>query len=430
MVDFACLYARFDPAVALGPDDPAYVDWQAQVGLTDVKRQLANCVALSRESYSHRLVTGLRGGGKTTELRRLKRALEERSDGERWFVSFLDADDTLDLDDADPTDLVLGVVARLVADLAEAGVTVRVGGKLRAFLEAARDILRDSGVDVEIGDPLGIAKISATLKRQPSDRRRIRDLLEGRNLDTLYDAINEEVLPPVRERLAADGYAGVLAIVDQLDRVPPHDGRHALLFWEGRGKLKALDCHVLYTVPIEYAFSAAAPGLDQEYGETLGLPLLPVTAADPALRREAIAQASAIATRRIEGCGATALELFEDATALDALVELSGGHLRTLFLLVRTAIERSELVAPLSREHMERVITGLAAKYLDPLEREDREIALLVHATKDKPDDGPLLARFFALLHNQYVLTYWAGDQRWYDWHPLLGRTKLGRPAP
>jgi hypothetical protein len=206
-------------------------------------------VRLTTSGYSHRLVTGLRGGGKTTELRRLKRALEEGPLGQRYFVSFLDADDTLDLDDADPTDLVLAVVARLIADLRAAGVEVKAGKRLKSFLSAAQEILAsvpEAGVDVTLADPLGIAKLSTTLKRQPSVRKRVRDLLEGRNLDTLYDAINEEVLPPVRTQLGRDGYAGVLVVVDQLDRIPPEEDRHHKLFWEGRGKLTALDCHVLY----------------------------------------------------------------------------------------------------------------------------------------------------------------------------------------
>jgi hypothetical protein len=109
------LFQRFDPAIPLAADDPAYVDWQSEIGLTDVKQQLANSVLLTTHGYSHRLVTGLRGGGKTTELRRLQRTLETRPDGQRYFVSFLDADDTLDLDDADPTDLVLAVVRQLAS---------------------------------------------------------------------------------------------------------------------------------------------------------------------------------------------------------------------------------------------------------------------------------------------------------------------------
>jgi hypothetical protein len=432
MVDFPCLFQRFDPAVALAADDPAYVDWQSEVGLTDIKRQLANSVLLTTQGYSHRLVTGLRGGGKTTELRRVQRALQTRPEGQRYFVSFLDADDTLDLDDADPTDLVLAVVGQLVTDLKAAGVQVKLGGKLKGFLSTARDILHgipDAGVSLEIGDPAGIAKLSTTLKRQPSMRRELRELLEG-NLTTLYDAINDEVLPGVRERLKERGCVGILVIVDQLDRIAPEDDRHRLVFLEGRGKLKALDCHVLYTAPIEYAYSRACPTLENEYGEILGLPLIPVTAADPDVRRAALALTKRIALKRIESCATTESELFEDSASLDELVELSGGHVRTLFMLVRTAIERSGLVAPLTASHLQAVISGQAAKYLDPLEAPERAVALHVHETRAKPDDDELLDHFYNLLRDQYVFTYWAGDERWYDWNPLLGRSKLGASPP
>ena len=368
------------------------------------------------------------GGGKTTELRRLQQTLQTLPERQRYFVSLLDADDTLDLDDSDPTDLVLAVVRQLVTDLRDANVAVEAGNSFKTFLTAARDILRgipDAGVSFEVGDPAGIVALSATLKRQPSTRRPLRELLEG-NLSTLYDAINEEFLPAVRERLRERGYAGMLVIVDQLDRIPVANDRHRVVFWEGRGKLKALDCHVLYTAPIEYAFSRACPLLESEYGEILGLPLIPVTAADDAVRRNAVALTKRIALQRISGCGTTESELFEDPGTLGELVELSGGHLRTLFLLVRTAIERSGLVAPLTASHMHRVISGLAAKYLDPLEGPERDVALYVHDTKTRPDDDGLLDRFYDLLRDQYVLTYWAGEQRWYDWNPLLGRSALG----
>ncbi|MGH2898635.1 MAG: hypothetical protein ACRDMZ_08170, partial [Solirubrobacteraceae bacterium] len=186
----------------------------------------------------------------------------------------------------------------------------------------------------------------------------------------------------------------------------------------------------LYTAPIEYAFSRACPTLENEYGEILGLPLIPVAAADPALRAQAVELTRRIALQRIEGCGASESALFESPHALDELVELSGGHLRTLFLLVRTAIERSDLTAPLSADHMQRVIAGLAAKYLDPLERPERDVARAVHATKARPEDDALLDRFYDLLRDQYVFTYWSGEERWYDWNPLLGRSKLGAGAP
>jgi tetratricopeptide (TPR) repeat protein len=41
VVDFACLFQRFDPAIPLAAGDLAYVDWQSEIGFTDVKQQLA-----------------------------------------------------------------------------------------------------------------------------------------------------------------------------------------------------------------------------------------------------------------------------------------------------------------------------------------------------------------------------------------------------
>ena len=108
VIDFACRFRRFDPAVPLDAQDPAYVDWQTAVGLTDVKRQLVNGVVLMGDACTHRLFTGIRGGGKTTEPRKLERYLQDQPDGRKYLVSFLDADDSLDLDDADPTDVVVG----------------------------------------------------------------------------------------------------------------------------------------------------------------------------------------------------------------------------------------------------------------------------------------------------------------------------------
>lgn len=430
MVDFACLYEGFNPALPLDPNDPVYVDWQPIVGGDDVKRQLENSIWLSKNAFTHRLFTGLRGGGKTTELRRVADSLRTRPSGQRFFVSFLDADDTLDLDDVDPTDLVLAIVRQLVTDLRAAGILLSAGNKLKAFWQSAAESLRtlgDTGVDIKASDPWGIVELSTTLKRQPSIRRDVRKLLEGR-MATLYDAINDELLAAVRKKLAEQGIVGVVVIVDQLDRMSPEGDRHRRVFLEGRGKLKALNCHVVYTAPIEYAFSRASPTLEQEYGELLGLPLLPVSADDADVRARALSCMSAVANERITRCGTTEAELFESPAVLHDVICLSGGHLRSLFLLMRTAIETSHLTAPLRADHVSHVVGRLAAKYLDPLEQPEREVARLVHDTRAKPVGDDQLERFYGLLRDQFIFSYAVGERRWYDWNPLLSRSALGHP--
>lgn len=428
MVDFACIYEQFDPAVPLGPGDSTYVDWQKEVpGITDVKRQLANSILLTPNMHVHRLFTGHRGGGKTTELKRVAEYLRTRPIGSRYFVSFLDAEDTINLDDADATDLVIAIVRQLVTDLRAEGIDPPAGPKLKGFIESVREMFKgipDSGVDLKAGDPWGIVQLSTSLKRQPSLRRQVRALLEGR-LSSLYDGINEELLPGIVDKLQAKGYHGVAVIVDQLDRVPADGDRHHKLFFEGRGKLKALRCNIIYTAPIEYAYSQALPMLENEYNALLGLPLLPVSAMQEDVSREARSCVRSVIDERLAACGTIAGDVFDDLAAIDELVALSGGHLRTLFLLMRTVIETSDLVAPLSADHVHRVAAELAEKYLDPLEPAQRAVVREVHDSQDKPPDDARLDTFYELLRNQYVFAYAVANKRWYDWNPMLGRSSL-----
>jgi hypothetical protein len=308
MVDFACLFQRFDPAIALAADDPAYVDWQSEVGLTDVKQQLANSVLLMTHGYSHRVITGLRGGGKTTELRRLQQLLRTRPKGQRYFVCYLDADDTLNLDDAAATDLVLAIVRQPSPTCAPR--------TCRREREQVQELPRGHARHPSRNFPApanlaGIVALSTTLQRQPSTRRKARELLEG-NLPTLYDAINEELLAAVRKRPRERGCRGVRdrrsARSDPAEeRSPP-----ARSSWGGRGKLKELDCHVLTRRRSSTRSAARCRCWRNEYGELLGLPLIPVTATDDGVRRRAVASTKQIALERVTGCGSTESALFED----------------------------------------------------------------------------------------------------------------------
>jgi hypothetical protein len=85
------------------------------------------------------------------------------------------------------------------------------------------------------------------------------------------------------------------------------------------------------------------------------------------------------------------------------------------------------IVAPLTSEHVQRVVGRLAAKYLDPLEGPERGVVRLVHETKARPQAEAQLERFYDLLRDQYVFAYAVGENRWYDWNPLLEFSALGR---
>ena len=130
----AALYQQFDPAKALEADSKLYVDWQDELKdelqRDDLKPRLAASISLSGDEHVTRLLTGHRGVGKTTELKRVQRILEGNPTGRavgvgrRYFVSFLEAEEWLDLGDVGAPEIVFQIVRQLVDDLRKAGFAV------------------------------------------------------------------------------------------------------------------------------------------------------------------------------------------------------------------------------------------------------------------------------------------------------------------
>ena len=106
------LYGQFDPTRALEVEETdLYVNWQEDktIAPDDVKKLLARAIARS-EIPMCRLFTGHRGVGKTTELKRVKRILETGGAGRKLFVSFLLAQEWMDLQDVKAPDIIFNIV--------------------------------------------------------------------------------------------------------------------------------------------------------------------------------------------------------------------------------------------------------------------------------------------------------------------------------
>lgn len=177
------------------------------------------------------------------------------------------AEDWVDLEDVQPEDLVFQIVRQLIADLNNAGFKVAEKRFSEFFQQFRSAVSQASLTGVELGtDPL---KVSFTLKALPTARRDLRKLLQGQLL-TIYDLVNTEVLGKASQWLAKGGYQRILIIVDQLDRIPQKllNGvtNHENLFFDHAGTLRALRCDVLYTVPIELAYSRCRNRLKDHYG--------------------------------------------------------------------------------------------------------------------------------------------------------------------
>ncbi|MFN7959946.1 MAG: hypothetical protein U0002_01615 [Thermoanaerobaculia bacterium] len=425
------LYREFDPTRPLEAGEAEYVDWQKELGLDDVKPRLARSLSLSLDAPVCRLFTGHRGIGKTTELKRVKRLLEEGAAGQRYFVCYLESERWLDLEDVQAPEVVLHIVRQIVDDLRRKEVPLGESA-LGGFLNRLTELMKSEVELKEVKVPAGLVDFGFAIKDVTHARRKLRELLEGR-LPDLYDLVNREVLEPARRFLAKPengGYAGVVVIVDELDRIPQKvlndQGltNHENLFLDNARRFRALACHVVYTLPIELAYSTCRGRLQATYGtEILHLPVMPVCHRDGGGDPKAVAMLQRLVEARLAKAGATVQQCFAAPELLERLCRLSGGHFRNLFLLMRSALERSGAL-PLAEPVITRAVRRQAVDLSIALRREDWEILRRAHASKQAEDGDS--GSWLRLLKDGYAFAYEDEQGAWYDWNPLLAEVSRG----
>ena len=94
------IYNAFDPFEPLKPGDPAYVECGEVRGDSNIEKDLGRKIVRA-DSPTCQLYAGHRGGGKSTELLRLKKYLEDN----QCFVVYFSADKE-DIDSEDTQYLV------------------------------------------------------------------------------------------------------------------------------------------------------------------------------------------------------------------------------------------------------------------------------------------------------------------------------------
>ncbi len=437
MSEITALYRELDPLRPLAAEDhDLYVDWQGEIDIAggDVKSRLVRAFSrgASPERTIVRLLTGHKGSGKTTELNRVSSRLRN-GDEKRVFVSTLFAQEWLDIEDVQPEDLVLQIVRQLVADLQAVGMDLAQRRWTSFFKDMWGKAKSARLTEIEVAQaPL---RFSFALKDFPTARAEFRELLRG-HLPTVYDLVNRELLPHARAYLADQGYDDLLLIVDDLDKIPQKIlgdrsiTNHENLFLDHASTLRAIDCSLLLTVPIELAYSPAQGRLRDDYGaDILTVPLVSVATRDGTPIEQGEQALIAIIGRRvIRALGSSAMaidtaaeQLFTGHEQLLRVVRLSGGHVRGLLVMLTEMlgyVDDLPIGEAVIDSYAPRAAKDLGRALLDS----DREILRHVRASGTMVDER----RFFVLLRNQYIYAYEAGlDDYWYGLNPLLREVEL-----
>ncbi|HIK08141.1 MAG TPA: ATP-binding protein [Trichormus sp. M33_DOE_039] len=417
------LYNAFNPFEPLPAGDPKYVDCQDVRGDADILQELGNRMRLSDQN-TYQLYSGHRGAGKSTELLRLKKYLENR----QFYVVYFAADEEdIDSEDAQYTDILLACTRRLLKDLKEIASPRPILDWLKNRWEDVKDLVQtpiefDSlAIEAQLSQ---FAKLTANLRAVPELRQKIRQKINPHTV-TLIQVLNE-FLGDAKQNLP-NGYTKLAVIVDNLDRmVLVKDGERTNydeVFLDRSEQLQALDCHLVYTLPISMLYSTRATDLRDIYGECLTLPMIMVKTIQGDVYQPGINKVKEVINKRVRYIApelSLDKDIFDSPQTLEKLCLMSGGHVRNLLLLTQDAIGRTEDL-PITENAVRRAITQARDTYRRAVENSQWCLLAEVSRTKRIVNDD----EYRKLMYNRCLLEYRYMDdegemQRWYDIHPLI----------
>lgn len=417
------LYNAFDPFSPLRAGDPQYVDCREVRGDGDIIEDLGRKIKLSQR-MTCQLYAGHRGAGKSTELRRLQEYLQNQG----CFVVYFAADEQdINPEDTEYTDILLACTRHLLEELRKAN-----SKPLRDWMRDMWEDLKDLALTEVSFETLSLelqiaqfAKLTANVRTVPSLRQKIRDKINP-HTTTLIKALNEFIVD-AKQNLP-DKSSQLAVIADNLDRIVPfsQDGKRSNLdeiFLDRTEQLKALDCHVIYTIPISMVYSNRATELINNYNDPQVLPMIMVHNPDGSTNEAGLAKIKELIEKRVKQVNPNqSLErgLFDSRETLERLCLMSGGHVRNLLLMMQEAITRTEDL-PITAKAAQRAITQARDVYRRTPEEGEWQILAKVSQTQRILNDE----QHRNLLFSRCILEYRYYDeegemQPWYDVHPLI----------
>ena len=376
------------------------------------------------------LFTGHLGGGKSTELLRLKSKLEQ----DKYHVIYFDISKVVNMDDVDVSEILLAVTSAVSENLRSIDIDLRPPYLAQLFDEIKSILKMD--LNVEVDYQWGMFKLTSQAKGSKQIRDRVRQYLEPRTSNIL-ETINEAVLQPAIQKLQEEkGKPGLVVILDGLDRID-NDRRLPLgrtlaehLFIDRGEQLCGLHCHLVYTIPLGLVYSNNKPFLIDRLGGGLAPRVLPIVSVQlrngddcqegiSLLKQLVLARAfpEVEEEKRLELMG----EVFDSPETLDRLCRISGGHVRTLVRMLFSCLRKKEQL-PLSRDCLESVIVSelyssilgiTSEEWWDKLFRVAEQNNMVVDIEYQK------------MLHSLYILEYWDQKGGWFDINPLLKETEI-----
>ena len=372
---------------------------------------------------------------------RLKEFLEEKN----FFVVYFAAnDEDIDIEDTEYADILLACTKHLVQTikLADTNPLKGLSNWLEKRAQSFKDLLltelsfEDPSFEAKVAQ---FAKITATLKAQPDNRREIRDRINA-NAPSLLEALNQFI--EAAKQSLPKNYKDLVLIVDNLDRIVERQkaenqpSNYYEIFIKRHEQMRGLKCHVIYTVPIAMVYSERSTQLQNNFDETDVLPMIMVSDRhnqpdEKGLQKFREIIAKRIAQVTLDGNAiigenlAQNLEtkVLDSTETLNKLCLMSGGHVRLLMQMMQKALDWTDEL-PISQRSVRRAIEEAKDFFRKTIFEHQWQLLRQVAESKEilnneHDKEYPRLLASRCILEYRY---YDENDQlnSWHDVHPLV----------
>lgn len=415
----------------LDPSDREYVELYPEPS-SDPVAMLSKTIKWT-PGESVQLLSGFRGTGKSTELRRLRRDLETSG----YLVILADLKAYLNLSTSvDVSDFLMAIAGAFSEELSRPEF-LGSDPSHRAIWERIIDYFVTTKVDVPELSPSLKAGVSpvpgfqveaglalkANLKSDPVFKQKLQERMSG-HIGTFSGMVHEyfeSCVAALRQKL--DG-GEVVFLLDSIEQIRGTSVNAAevqssveSLFAEHADKLHLPRIHVVYTVPPYLKVKHAGISSLYEPGGLRILPALKIRDRSRQPVEEGLRRLREIIARR----GDWRLlfgEGNEGAELLDRVIIASGGHLRDLLRLTAEIIRRCD-VPPVSVDVVDAAIRQIRTEYLPITDEDALWLKKISESHRASLRDTSCLPDFARLLDTHLVLCYQNGEE-WYDVHPLV----------
>jgi energy-coupling factor transporter ATP-binding protein EcfA2 len=377
------------------------------------------------EEFTTILFTGHRGCGKSTELRRLEEKWKQE-----YFIIYLEADREIDIQDARYTDLYLVLFKQIEYELRK--LAIQFDRALISNFEAwFKEITEENEQTVESSVSMSgtlevssspvpipfiaklLVKLLAQIKGSDKSKKTIRQVLE-QDISRLQADLNfllQDGLSKLRVKFPH--YKGFLVVFDNLDRVPPSVGDH--LFFDYAPQLQTLKCNIIYTVPISVLYSEKK--VTNFFANSTIVPMINIyllkrDVENLTYRDDVLKTVASLIEQRVEIDA-----VFEEYDRLLDLIKASGGHIRQLMQMMRTAIISASSTGK-NKINTEDITAAIKEEQFD-FERiiPDEHYPVLVKVYLDKEISKNELGQM--VMFNTSALEY-NGNERWNYINPVI----------